>query len=58
MKLSSHPSVAKVNEYSGWMWCPRKSNPYTGMDRSLGHQDVEAPSFEDNWHMNVVRLQP
>jgi len=34
----------------------RKRNPYTGMDRSLGHQDVEAPRFEDNWHMNVVTL--
>jgi len=31
-------------------------NPYTGMDRPLGYQDVEAPTFEDNWHMNVVRL--
>jgi len=32
------------------------SNPITDLDRHLGFQEVEAPRFRDNWHMNVVRL--
>jgi len=28
----------------------------TGLDRSLGFQEVEAPRFQDNRHMKVVRL--
>jgi hypothetical protein len=34
----------------------RKSNPITGLDRPWGLQEVEAPRFQDNWHMKVVRL--
>jgi hypothetical protein len=30
-----------------------KSNPITGLDR--GFQEVEAPRFQDNRHMKVVR---
>jgi hypothetical protein len=32
------------------------SNPIIGLDRPSGFQDVEAPRFHDNQHMNVVRL--
>jgi hypothetical protein len=34
----------------------RQSNPITGLDRPLGFQEVEAPRFQDNRHMQVVRL--
>jgi len=34
----------------------RKSNPITGLDRPWGFQEVEAPRFQDNRHMKVVRL--
>ena len=33
-----------------------KSNHYTGLDRSGGFQEVEAPRFQDNRHMKVVSL--
>ena len=33
-----------------------KSNPITGPDRPWGFQKVEAPRFQDNRHMKVVRL--
>ena len=32
------------------------SNPITGLDRPRGFQEVEAPRFQDNRHMKVVRL--
>ena len=32
------------------------SNPITGVDRPWGFQEVEAPRFEDNRHMNMVSL--
>jgi len=32
------------------------SNPITGLDRSRVFQEVEAPRFQDNRHINVVRL--
>jgi len=31
-------------------------NPITGLDRPWGFQEVEAPRFQDNRHMKVVRL--
>jgi hypothetical protein len=34
----------------------RYSNPITGMDRPRGFQEDEAPRFQDNRHMKVVRL--
>ena len=34
----------------------RQRNPITGLDRPRGFQEVEAPSFQDNQHMRVVRL--
>jgi hypothetical protein len=30
--------------------------PFTGLDRSWGNQEVETPRFQDNWHMNLVKL--
>ena len=33
-----------------------QSNPITGLDRSWGFQEDEAPRFQDNRHMKVVRL--
>ena len=42
---------------SGFHWPgERKSNPITGLDRPWGFQEVEAPIFQDNQHMKVVRL--
>ena len=37
---------------SSWV----KSNPITGLERPWGFQEVEAPRFQDNRHMKVVRL--
>ena len=34
----------------------RKNNPITSLDWSRGFQEVEAPRFQDSWHMKVVRL--
>jgi hypothetical protein len=31
-------------------------NPITGLDRPRGFQEIEAPRFQDNRHMKVVRL--
>jgi len=31
-------------------------NPITGLDRPRGFQEVEAPRFQDNRHMKMVRL--
>jgi hypothetical protein len=33
-----------------------KSNPIRGLDRPIVFQQVEAPKFQDNRHMKVVRL--
>jgi len=33
-----------------------KSNPITGLDRPWVFQEVEAPRFQDNRHIKVVRL--
>ena len=34
----------------------KQSNPITSLDSPCGFQEVEAPRFQDNQHMNVVRL--
>jgi hypothetical protein len=41
-----HIRLPKINQ----------SNPITGLDRTLGFQEVEAPRFHDNRHMKVARL--
>ena len=33
-----------------------ESNPITSLDEPCGFQEVEAPRFQDNRHMKVVRL--
>jgi len=35
--------------------CISVSNPITGLDRPWGFQEVEAPRFQDNRHMKLVR---
>jgi len=34
----------------------KQSNPMTGPDRTWRFQEAEAPRFQDNRHMKVVRL--
>jgi hypothetical protein len=36
-------------------WSEGYRNPFTGLDRPLGFQEVEAPRFIDSRHMKVVR---
>jgi len=43
---------------SVWSQTVKKSNPITGLERPWGFQEVEAPRFQDNRHMKVVRLSP
>jgi len=33
-----------------------KSSPITGLDRPRGFQEVEVPTFQDNWHTKVITL--
>ena len=49
-------SVIFVMEVSLGMWWNDESNPFTGLDRLWGFQEVEAPRFQDSRHMKVVRL--
>ena len=37
-------------------WYQTCKNPITGLNRPWGFQEVEAPRFQDNRHMKVVRL--
>ena len=48
------PSSADVSKGKGKG--KGKAIPFTGLDRPWGFQEVEAPRFQDNRHMNVVRL--
>jgi hypothetical protein len=34
----------------------KQNNPYVGLGRSLGVQEIEAPRFQDNRHMSVAKL--
>jgi hypothetical protein len=45
------PSSVIIKPYSNI-----KSNPITGLDRPWGFQEVEAPRFQDNRHLMVLRL--
>ena len=59
--MSVCPSVRMENiGCHCWMefhavWQSSKSNPIEGLDRSWGFQQGEAPRFQDNWDMKVVR---
>jgi len=50
--LNTYSKYVKCSSFT----CKRQSNPITGPDRTRGFQKVEAPIFEDNGHMKVVRL--
>jgi hypothetical protein len=39
-----------------WDWYVMQSYPTTGLDRSLGLQEIEAPIIPDNQQMMVIRL--
>ena len=48
-----------VVTYSIWFLQPQQSSkgkPITGLDRPRVFQEVEAPTFQDNRHMKVVRM--
>jgi hypothetical protein len=51
--LNVHDETAQSSPYS-----KRLSGPYTriGPDRLCRFQEIEAPRFQDNRHMKVVRL--
>jgi len=55
--LMKYSNVHILNDSS---LCPSvlksKSNPVTGLDRPRRFQEVEAPRFQDNRHIKVVRL--
>ena len=64
MKPKIHYSVPKdkpltIGCAEPYVWFPRPislSNPITGLDRPWGFQEVEAPRFQENRQMKVVRL--
>ena len=53
---SVHRNILNLIERTNKMQPCSKSNPITGLDRPWGFQEVEAPRFQDNRHMKVVRL--
>jgi len=50
------PVNVKMSRYYLSPHLTQKSNPITGLQKSWVFQEVEAPIFHDNRHMNVVRL--
>jgi hypothetical protein len=51
--IPQHP-ILKYPQHKFIPWC--KSNPITGLNRPRRFQEVEAPKFQGNQHMKVVRL--
>jgi hypothetical protein len=49
MLLSSDTTQYAVNK-------KRQSDPTTGLNRSIEFQEVQAPGFQDNRHIKVIRL--
>ena len=49
-------SVPPVTPCISYPYKKRTSNPYAGLDRPLGFQEFEAPTFHDNGHMKVIRF--
>ena len=47
-----------IQAHSRNHFCTRNSvsSPITGLERPFGFQEIEAPRFQDNRHMKVVRL--
>jgi hypothetical protein len=52
-KLKRKTSITGIVKY---IRLKRYSNPITGLDRPWGFQQFQAPRFQDNQHMKVVRL--
>jgi len=53
------PSEQNTSVSTCLQWTQRskaKQSLYTSLDRPRGFQEVEAPRFQDSWHMKVVRL--
>jgi len=62
IKIPSSPKILKANQKL-ISYFPHitielniESNPITCLDRTWGFQEVEAPRFQDNQHMKVLRL--
>ena len=53
---NSAPIGSIFMKFNIWVFFENKSNPITGLDRPWGFQEAEAPRFQDNRHMKVVRL--
>ena len=53
LQKKSNREFESISVHAG---CERYSNLITGLDRPWGFQKVEAPRFQDNQHMKVVRL--
>jgi len=47
---------ADASKHVGVLMLYKIKDPITGLDRPLGFQEVEAPRFQDNRHIKVVRL--
>jgi len=54
--ISDCSTVQSSVEFSERKILVSSANPITGLDRPWAFQKVEAPRFQDNQHMKVVRL--
>ena len=55
MKMLNHFNKTDGTVSKTYIWT-QKSYPITGLERRRGFQEAEAPKFQDNRHMKVVRL--
>jgi hypothetical protein len=55
-KILTESGIAKTYFKALMRYMVQQSNPITGLDRPWGFQQAEAPTFQDNWHIKVVRL--
>jgi hypothetical protein len=51
-----HSTGITVSVYKAIVTVKRYNNPITGLDRPIGFQEAEAPRFQENRHIKVVRL--
>jgi hypothetical protein len=54
VEQSARRVLCKVDFGTASQLC--KSNPITDLDKPIGFQEAEAPRFQDNQRMNVVRF--
>jgi len=52
MSVSNQPPLQLMGTECSYV----KSNPITGLNRPRGFQEFEAPRFQDNRHIKVVKL--